>query len=730
MNTNGPVAIGDPLPRVDGRAKVTGAAKYSADFPAPGLVYGSLVMSTIASGKIVSMDTAAAARAPGVLAVITPANALRLAAPERRISLLQDDQVHYQNQPIAVVVAETFEQAEHAVSLVRPQYQPGPAKLDFEAGFPDSYPSSHNGEPGDQSFGDVNAGLAAAEVTIDAVYTTPIQHHNPMEPHATIAEWDGDRLLIHDATQHVSGVQETAAKIFGIPKDNVHVISLFSGGGFGCKGQIWSHVILAALAAKQVKRPVKLVLSRPQMFGPIGARPRTHQQMTLGATKEGKLTAIRHQVHCNTSVIEDYLESAVFPTRVMYACPNISTTSRLVQLNLGTPTYMRAPGVATGTFAVEVAMDELASELHLDPLELRLRNYADVDPHSGRPFTSKHLRECYQKAADRFGWAQRSHEPGSMRRGHERIGWGTATETYPAKNLPASALVRFEPNGRIVVASGTQEIGTGNYTIMTQIVADVLRVPAGLIDARLGDTNLPVAPISAGSMSTASVGPAIKAAAESARQKVIALAVADRQSPLYGARPDDVEFEGGRISGKSDSAKRETLAALLRRNGNRPVEATAATKPLLDSHTPCHSFGAIFAEVSVDADLAMARVKRVVAVYDVGRIINRQTARSQFIGGIVWGISLALYEDTAIDWRYGRIANANLAGYHLPVNADIPEIDVEALDIPDYQLDSLGARGIGEIGITGTGAAVCNAIFHATGKRVRDLPITPDKLVI
>jgi xanthine dehydrogenase YagR molybdenum-binding subunit len=729
MSTNGPVAIGDPLPRVDGRAKVTGTAKYSADFPVPGLVYGSLLMSTIASGRIAVMDTAAAGRAPGVLAVITPANAIRLPAPERRISLLQDDQVFYQNQPIAIVVAETLEQAQYGASLVRPQYQPGPAKLDFQAGFPNSYSFSHNGEPGDQRWGDVDAGLAVAEVKIDAVYTTPIQHHNPMEPHATIAQWTGDHLLLHDATQHISGVQETTAKIFGIPKENVHVVSLFAGGGFGCKGQVWSHVMLAALAAKQVKRPVKLVLERPQMFGPIGARPRTYQQMTLGATREGKLTAIRHIVHCNTSVIEDYLESSVFPTRVMYACPNVSTTSRLVQLNLGTPTYMRAPGVATGTYAVEVAMDELAYALHMDPLELRLRNYADVDPHSGKPFTEKHLRDCYRKAAVRFGWSKRNHEPGSMRRGHELIGWGMATETYPGKNLPASALVRFEPDGRILVASGTQEIGTGNYTVMAQIAADVLRVPAAMIDARLGDTKLPPAPISAGSMSTASVGPAVQAAAESVRQKIMALAAADRQSPLYGARPEDLEFERGRIARKSDPAKSETVAVVLRRHGNQPVEATASTKPLLDSHTPCHSFGAIFAEVAVDADLGMTRVKRVVAVYDVGRLVNRQTARSQFIGGIAWGISLALLEDTDVDWRYGRITNANLADYHVPVNADIPEIDVEALDIPDYQLDSLGVRGIGEIGITGTGAAICNAIFHATGKRVRDLPITPDNLV-
>ena len=720
--------IGDPFPRVDGPAKVTGTAKFSAEWSVSGLTYAWLVMSTIPSGRV-RFRTAEAERAPGVVAVITPANAIRLAAPEKRLTLLQDDRVYYQNQPIAIVVAETLEQAHYAASLVQAQYDTAAAKLDFFAGFPDSYPGSHNNEPGDQSWGDVEAGLKSAAVRVDQTYTTPIHHHSPMEPHATIAQWDADRLMIYDATQHITGVQEDSAKMFGIPKENVHVKSLFVGGGFGCKGQLWSHVILAALAAKQVKRPVKLVLDRPQMFGPIGARPLTHQQVSLGATSDGRLTAIKHVVHTNTSLLEDYLESAAFPTRVMYACPNISTTSRLVPLNLGTPTYTRAPGVATGTYAIEVAMDELAYALKMDPLQFRLANYAENDPHSGKPFTEKNLRDCYSKAAAQFGWAKRNHEPRSMRDGHELIGWGMATETYPAKNLPASAMVRFQPNGRVLVASGTQEIGTGNYTIMTEVAADVLRVPASSIDARLGDTDLPEAPISAGSMSTASITPAVKAAAEQAREKLIALAIGDRQSPVHGAADGDVDFQNGNIVVKGQPAKSESFAALLKRNGNQPVEATASTKPQLDPKTPCHSFGAIFAEVGVDADLGVVRVKRVVAVYDVGRIINRQTARSQFIGGIVWGISLALHEETHVDWRYGRIVNHDLEKYRVPVNADIPDIEVSALDIPDYKLDTLGARGVGEIGITGAGAAVANAIFHATGKRVRDLPITPDKLL-
>ena len=722
--------LGESLSRVDGRLKVTGAAKYSAEFEIPQLAYAVMVQSTIPSGKILRMDTSAAERIPGVVAVLRPGNAPKLPGAERRVSVLQDDLVHYDNQPIALVVAETLEQAHYAASTVRVDYSKTDAKLNFEAGFPTSYPGSHTGIPGDVSFGDVDAGLRQAEITIDEVYTTPIQHHNPMEPHATIAKWDGDHLSIHDATQHISGVQETLAKMFAIPKENVHVTSLFVGGGFGCKGQVWSHVILAALAAKQTNRPVKLVLERPQMFGPVGARPRTHQKLTLGAMRNGKLTAIRHEVHANTSEIEDYLESSAFPTRVMYSCPNVATIHRLVPLNLGTPTYMRAPGVATGTYAVEVAMDELAYELEMDPLQLRLINYTDVDPHTKVPFSEKNLRECYSRAAERFGWSKRSHGPQTMREGKLAIGWGMATETYPGKNLPAAALVRLQPDGALIVASGTQEIGNGIYTVMTEVAADTLKMSPRLVTAILGDTNLPPAPISAGSMTTASVGPAVREAALRLRSQLIALATQDVQSPVHGASESDVEIQDGKISLKSAPGRAETLNSLLARHGNQPIEARAQVKPEVNNDQySVHSFGAVLAEVAVDPDVRMVRVRRVVAVFDVGKVLNEKLGRSQFIGGIVWGISLALFEDTHVDWRNGRITNANLADYLVPVNRDIGEIDVSALDVPDTKLDSLGARGIGEIGITGTGAAVANAIFHATGRRVRDLPITPDKLL-
>jgi xanthine dehydrogenase YagR molybdenum-binding subunit len=715
---------------VDGRAKVTGEAKYTAEFAMPNLAYAVMVQSTIPSGRISAMDISRAESSPGVLAVLTPLNVQKLPGAERRINVFQDEQIYYTGQPVAIVVAETLHQAQHAASLVGVRYENGSARLNFEAGFPSSYPGSHVGEPGDVSFGDVDAGMQQAQVKVDEIYTTPIQHHNPMEPHATIAQWDGDRLLLYDSTQYITGRRAYVAKMFGLPEENVRVIALFVGGGFGCKGQTWSHVVLAAMAARKVNRPVKLVLERPQMFGPVGARPRTHQRLTLGATSDGKLTAIRHEVHAHTSVIEDYLESSAFATRVMYNCPNVATIHRLVAMNLGTPTYMRAPGVATGTYALEVAMDELAYKLKMDPLQLRLLNYAEVDPHSKNPFTEKSLRECYQRGAEKFGWAKRNPEPGSMKDANFLIGWGMATETYPGRRMPAAALVRLQPDGRVLVASGSQEIGNGTYTIMTQVAADVLGISPDKIEAQLGDTTLPEAPISAGSMTTSSVTPAVQAAAMDARSKLISMAVADTKSPLQGASPDDVDFKDGKLFRKSSPEHSEDFTTLLKRQGNAPVEGSAHLKPDLDEKKfSSHSFGAVFAEVAVDPQIAMARVRRVVAVYDVGRIVNQKTANSQFIGGIVWGISLALLEDTHLDERYGRFTNANLAEYHVPANLDIGEIDVSALDIPDTKLDSVGARGIGEIGITGTGAAVANAIYHATGKRVRDLPITPDKLL-
>ena len=733
-----PATIGAPYTRVDGRAKVTGAAKYAAEFEVANVAYGVMVTSTIANGRITRIDSTAAERAPGVVTVMTPSNAPKLPKagqagvnpPAGRVlQLLQDAEVHYNNQPIAVVVAESLNQALLAASLLRVRYQESAPKLDFKGGFADAH-TGKNKNPAMLSEGSVPTGFEDAEVKIDQVYTTPMENHNPMEPHATIAQWDGELLTLHDSTQYIFGVKQSVAKTLGIPEDNVRVLCPFTGGGFGCKGSTWSHVVLAAMAAKVAKRPVKLVLERSQMFGPVGGRPQTHQQITLGAKRDGTLTAIRHDCYSHTSVIEDFVEPSATATRMLYAAPVITTSQKIVPLNVGTPTFQRAPGEASGTFALEVAMDELAYELKMDPIALRLKNYAEADPTSHKPFSSKHLRECYRQGAERFGWSRRVAEPRTHREGHELIGYGMATATYGANRSEAEAAVRFELNGRVSVISGTQDLGTGTYTIMAQVAAATLGMPIELMDAQLGDTKQPQGPVSGGSQTAASVTPAVQAAAQQAVLKLATLEVGNAASPFHGAQPQELEFKDGRLFLKTAPAKSVALAEVLARNGNQPVEAKASAKPSEDSEQYAkHSWGAVFAEVAVDETLGVARVRRITAVYDVGTLLNEKTGKSQLIGGIVWATGLVLEEETHIDGKTGRPLNNNLAEYHVPVNLDIGEIDVMALGIPDKNFEPLGARGIGEIGITGAAGAIANAIYNATGKRIREAPITPDKLM-
>ena len=731
--------VGDSITRVDGRAKVTGAAKYAAEFKVPQLAYAVMVTSTVANGRIQRMDTLAAQRAGGVLTVMTPANAPRLPQggkeaghrPAGRVlSLLQDDLVHYNNQPIAVVVAETLDQARYAASLVRVRYQKQPPQLDFEAGFATAHPGGHGHDPAEISAGQLAAGMAEGEVKVDEVYQTPMQNHNPMEPHATIAEWQGEQLILHDSTQSISGVNQTVARTLGLPEDNVRVLCPFTGGGFGCKGSTWSHVVLAAMAAKVVGRPVQLALERPQMFGPVGGRPRTHQHIVLAAKRDGTLTAMLHDVYSHTSEIEDFTEPSSNVTRMLYASPAIHTSQKLVPLNVGTPTYMRAPGESSGTFALEIAMDELACKLNMDPVQLRLKNYAEKDPTSNKPFSSKNLRQCYAQGAERFGWAKRNPQPRSTKEGHQWIGLGMATATYSANRSAASALVQFEPSGRVTVASGSQDLGTGTYTIMAQVTAATLNLPMELVDARLGDSTLPKSPGSGGSQTAASLTPAVQAAAQQAQLKLLTAAAMDAGSPVHGVAAEELEFKNGRILCKGEPSRDESFADFLARNGKRPLGAVASVEPDQDAEQYSnHSWGAVFAEVSVDETLGIPRVRRVTGVYDIGTLLNGKTGKSQLIGGIVWAVGFALLEGSYPDARNGRIVNDNLAEYHVPSNADIGEIDVSVIGIPDLKFDPLGARGIGEIGITGASAAVANAIYHATGKRIRSAPITPDLLL-
>jgi xanthine dehydrogenase YagR molybdenum-binding subunit len=734
-------STGQALNRVDGILKVTGAATFAAEHRLPRLAHAVLVTSTIANGRISAIDSAAAEKMPGVLAVLTHRNAPRLPAggnaaagrpPAGRVlNLLQDDQVNYNRQPIALVVADTLEHAADAARHVRVRYRAERATTDFEEAKQQRViPEKAKDGPADTSRGNLDDGIAAGAAQIDVSYRTPMEHHNPMEPHATIAVWERDRLTLYDSTQYVAGDRNTVARTLGLTPDKVRVICPYVGGGFGCKGSTWSHVVLAAMAARRVGRPVKLVLERPQMFGPVGGRPNTEQRMLLAAAKDGALTAMRHNVVASTSFQEDWLEPSAVVSRMMYAVPNQQTTHRLARLNIGTPTFMRAPGEATGSFALECAMDELAYELKVDPIQLRLRNYAARDPERNKPWSSNALGECYRVGAERFGWARRDPRPLAMRDGNTLIGMGMACATYPVNRSAARASARILPDGSAVVQSGTQELGTGTYTVMTQVAADALGLPVDKVRFELGDTALPPAPVSGGSQTVASVAPAVQAAAEAVADKLAALAIADRRSPLAGAARDDVSMENGWLFLHSAPERREPYGAVVARNGGRAVEASAEARPDGDEEAySMHSFGAVFAEVHVDADLGEIRVPRIVAAYGVGQLLNEKTGRSQLMGGVVWGIGMALMEQSEYDLRYGRVVNANLAEYLVPVNADIGAIDIVVVPEKDLHVNPLGAKGIGEIGITGVAAAIANAVYHATGKRVRDLPITLDKLL-
>lgn len=729
--------VGQPLDRTDGLLKVTGRARYAAEFQVPRLVHAVLVQSAVPAGRITRVDTHVAQAMPGVLLVMTHENAPRLPnggkpalePPAGRVlSLLQDDQVHYNGQPVALVVGDTLEHAQAAARMVRLEVTQQPARLDFESARTDAHsPGKVQMQSADTARGDMAAGMAQAAQRIEAIYGTPMETHNPMEPHATIAVWDGDALTLYDSTQYVSGVRRTVAKTLGLPPDKLRVVCPFVGGGFGCKGSVWSHVVLAAMAARQVGRPVKLALERPQMFGPVGGRPRTEQRIAVGAARDGRFTAISHDSLTTTSMIEDWTEPCAIVTRMLYDTPNQRTTHRLARLNVGTPTFQRAPGEATGSFALEVALDEMAYALGIDPVELRLRNDAAQDPEKRLPWSSKSLAACYRACAERFGWARRNPQPGSLREGNTRIGWGMATATYPANRSAAGATARYLPDGTAQVESGSQDLGTGTYTVMTQVAADAMGLPVDRVHFSLGDTRMPEAPVSGGSQSVASVSPAVQAAGTQARDALIAAAIADASSPLHGLAAGDITVTDGFLSARSGA--REPVAAVVARYG-RPIEATAKVQPGEEKQKfSMHSFGAVFAEVHVDADLGVVRVSRIVASYGVGRLLNAKTGRSQLMGGIVWGMGMALFEESLLDPRYGRIVNNNLAEYHVPVNADVPDIDILVLDEVDPHINPLGAKGIGEIGITGVPAAIANAVYHATGRRVRDLPITLDKLI-
>jgi xanthine dehydrogenase YagR molybdenum-binding subunit len=706
--------IGQPVSRIDGRQKVTGTATYAAEFQMPGLAHAAIVRSTVANGRSASIDTAAAERAPGVVSVLTYRNAPKLAyrphkamvdaAIGERLHVLQDDRVNHQAQPIALVIADKLEQAIHAASLVQVTYAAETAITDIgrvEPVLPTQEQSDQPANPPSETRrGDPEVALAQAEVKIDHTYVIPRESHNPIEMHATIVAWEGDRLTLWDKTQWVNNVADEIAAVFGIPAENVRVISPFVGGAFGSGLRTWPHVTLAALGARVTRRPVKLMLSRREMYYGVGYRPHTVQRVALAASRDGRLSAILHDGTQETSTYEEYSESLLEPSKFLYSCPNVYTRHRLARMNVHTPTFMRAPGEVSGVYALESAMDELAVALKLDPVELRLRNEPQQDEHKKLPFSSRATRECYRVAAERFGWSQRNPEPRSMRDGRWLIGWGMASATYPMHYAPASAMARLLPDGSAEVMSAASDMGPGTWTSMTQVAADTLGLPIERVKFMLGDTRLPHAPVHGGSMTMASVGSAVQAACRKAREDALA----------RGGGNDFME--------------------VMRKLG-QPIEALADVKPGGENqHFSMHAFGAVFVEVAVDPDLGETRVRRIVGAYGAGRIVNPKTARSQCIGGMIGGIGMALMEHSVVDPRNGRVANANLAEYAVPVHADAPPVmDIIFVDEHDPHVNPLGVKGIGEIAIVGVAAAITSAVYHATGKRTRELPVTPDKLL-
>lgn len=746
--------IGKPVSRVDGRLKVTGAARYAAEFKQQDVSHGVLVMSTIANGRIKSIDTKAAERAPGVLGVVTHLNAPKLNFPERtmgpnRVSddgvapwvgrslpVLQSDTIYFNAQPIGIVVAETLEQAEYAATLVQVTYEERPPVTSLEAEVSRAFPPQEGavkepplGRYADYTRGDPQA-LSKAEVSIDQTYTIPIEHHSPMELLSTIAQWTGNKLTVHDKTQWVPNVQEHLAMVFNIPLADVHVISPFVGGAFGSSLRVWSHPVVAAMAARAVRRPVKLVVTRKQMFTSHGHRPYTVQRVALGASKDGKLTAIVHEGYAQTSLYEENTEALLDASRILYASPNCTTKYRLVRGNIQTPLYMRAPGECSGVFALDSAMDELAYKLKLDPVEFRIRNYPDKDLETGLPWSSNSVLACYRQGAERFGWSRRKPEPRSMRDGRYLIGMGMSTATYPTLRAPSSARARIFKDGTAVVQSSASDMGPGTWTTMKIIGAESLGLSLDRVRSELGDSTLPRAAVHGGSMTTASVGSAIHEAALAARAKVFDLARNDRRSPLNGATADQVVFADGRISLKSDPSRGESYSDILRRNNQDSVEATVNSTPGDESRKySMHAFGAHFAEVRIDEELGILRVTRFVTACGAGRIVNERTAITQLTGAVVGGIGQALFEETVVDHRMGRIVNSSLAEYHVPVNADVQKVEAFFVEELDDKVNPLGVKGIGEVGYVGVSSALANAVFHATGKRIRTLPITLDKLM-
>jgi xanthine dehydrogenase YagR molybdenum-binding subunit len=732
--------IGQPLTRRDGVLKVRGEARYAADNHPPDMLHAVLAVSHIARGRVSFLDVEAAKSHPGVVDVMTPANRPALAEdPDTktnpfmfRLDLLQNDQVRYPNQTIAVVIAETLEAATEGAALLAPRYQMLPARVGLDAGESFVPPAVGIGNPSEIRRGDVEAGLAAASKVIDATYETPTQYHNAMEPHAIVAVWDGDRLSIDTPSQGLAMAQARIAGLFGIAPDKIHIRSPYLGGGFGSKGLISGPQVLGILAARLVGRPVKLVLRREHMYGPVGHRSPSRQKLRIGVDGDGRLTAIDHHARIASSTFDDFFEPAADASHTLYASPAISTSHEAVRIDTGTPLFMRAPGEATGSIALESAIDEAAWACGIDPLAFRIKNYAEVEPISGKPFSSKALRDCYAQGAERFGWATRPLEPRKMRdEAGMLVGWGIGTATFPALMFAAEARAVVRRDGSGLMETGAHDMGQGAWTALAQIAADGLGVDIDRLEFRSGTSDLPDAGIAGGSAHTATAGMAIHNAGAAVIAKLADLATTNQRSPLFGAGNAGVVARGGRLFARDDESRSESYADILSRAGLTQIEArgNGAADPAAQSAYAMHAHGAVFAEVKVDPDLGQIRVTRLVGAFAAGRVINPRLVQSQIFGGMIWGVSFALHEQAVIDRRSGRTLNANLADYHIPVNADVPSLQALMIEEHDPHVNALGIKGVGEIGITGSAGAVANAVWHATGIRVRRFPIGIEELL-
>ncbi len=711
-------------PRIEAGLKVSGTARYAAETPVEDMLHAALVVSPIASGRVLRIETGRARAMPGVVDILTHETALRVSRAGF-LSLLQEPVVHFAGQPVAVVVAETPGQARRAAASVEVEYEMAAAITSLGQGLGQAFaPKLAGYTPTDSRRGDPEAGLHGADMVIEQRYTTATNNHHPLEPHAVIAIWgqDGDSLIVHTGSQAIFAHRQAIANCFGLPAERVRVVSHYLGGGFGSKGAAWFPcLVLGIMVARQIGRPVKLELTRAQMFTLVGRRQETIQRLKLGATREGRLTAVVHDTVAQTSTYGTYADPVATPTRMLYACANVATSHRLVRVNAPLPNPARAPGEGPGSFALESALDELAHELGIDPLELRLRNYADRNQDMDLPWSSNGLRECYRAGAQSFGWDKRPREPGALREGRYRLGWGMASACYPVYRMASAAAVRIARDGSVQVRCGTQDMGSGTYTVLGQLAAAILGVPLGRVTVELGDTDLPEGPYSGGSMATASFTPAVEEAARGLRRRLIELAVGDAASPLHGLAADRVAIEDGYL--KTETGNRsESLADLLARTAPDGLESAARAAPVQAPKFSSYGYGAVFAEVRVDPELGEVRVTRLTAAYAAGRILNPLLARSQFVGGLVWGIGMALHESTVMDENLGRIVNDNFADYLIPVHADMPRFDVHLVEEHDPHLAG-GIKGIGMLGTVGTAGAIANAVFHATGRRIRDLPI-------